>query len=180
MLHRNGYAWLGVCIATTLGVSGCDKVKINPGDSSKPTAVIKVKGSDGQYAVQSAVNMSAGSGVVELMCIVEDAQGVKQAKLDIPKGTDGCNVGGSIYSGVFQIAGLPNSLQQSLTGDADGKVLTKLPLLATIKGPLTCTVPGAGTGVPYGAKIKVSCTGTNWSSNPASSTASTVLTVTLQ
>lgn len=179
MLLRK-HAWLAVCAVAGLGLTACDKVKINPNDGSKPTAVIKVKGADGQYAVQSEVKMNPTTGDVPVMCIVEDAQGVKQAKLDILTGTDACNVNGTIFTGVFQISGLPASLQQSLTGDADGKVITKLPLLATVKGPLTCSVPGNGTGVPWGAKVKVICTGTNWASNAAVSTASTTLTVNLQ
>jgi len=166
-----------------LALGGCQKVTINPNDASAPVVEIKIKGDNGQYATAGATaQMSAENGQIDLMCIATDPQGVKSVSLSFVGGSDSCTVSGAIYNGSFPTEGLPSSQKQALSGDASNQVLTKLPLLAALKGPLTCTVLGAPSqkGTPYGSKVLVQCAGTNWSSNNQVSGAVKTLEVSLK
>lgn len=175
-----GKAFIGLVVPVACLV-GCKKVVKNPADPSVPSVVIKVKGADGQYAPATQATMSAASaGALELMCIVEDPQGVKSITVNFDGQSDGCNVEGAVYNGNFDVTPVPDNLHQSLTGDANDQVITKLPMLATITGPFKCQPLGGDQGIPYGGTITVKCTGANWSSNPANDTADTTLTIKLQ
>lgn len=70
-------------------------------------------------------------------------------------------------------------LAEDLSGNSSGNVLTELPVFATIKGPMSCSVPGIGPGLPIGDKVVVTCAGDNWSSSPGSAHAQGTLTINL-
>ena len=187
-MRRRHHALIGVSLAALLAASlvallalnGCTLVPVNPNDMTPPSIVIKMKGPNGQYAPASAASFSAGSGRLDLMCIVTDPEGVQAIQLSFLGNSDSCLVdGGTIISGSFDIQGLPGNLQQSLVPNAQGQVPTELPMLATISSPLTCKVLGNPTqiGAPVGAQFTVQCTGQNWSSNPQVQGASATLTV---
>jgi hypothetical protein len=165
-----------------LGASGCKKTAIDPKDATPPVAEIKLKDATGKYVAATATTMNMASGEIEYLCTVTDDQGVQSTKLAVYAGSNSCTVGSSVYSGKFQIEGLPKEQVQTLSSDKDGKVLTKLPLFGTLKGPLGCTVFGSPSqqGEPYGAKATVQCSGTNWSADPAKRSASTALVVSLK
>jgi hypothetical protein len=170
-----------VVAAAALATRGCTKVVINPNDKSLPGVEIKVRGANNQYEVVSTASLAASSNdQLELMCIVTDPDGVKSITVTFSSGADHCTLSsGAVYDGAFTIKTVPSTLSQTLQGDASQNVLTKLPMLATLRGPFTCSVPSNGTGTPYGDQIKVTCIGQNWSSNAAKSTAQTTLTVSL-
>ena len=187
-MRRKNHVLIGVSLAVLtaasltalLMINGCTLVPVNPNDKTPPSVVIKVKGKDGQYAPASQASFSASSGRMDLMCIVSDPDGVQAIQLSFLGNSDSCLVaGGTVFSGAFDIQGLPGNLQQSLVANAQGQVPTELPMLATISSPLTCKVFGNPTqiGAPVGAQFTVQCTGQNWSSNPQVQGASTTLTV---
>lgn len=173
-------------LAATLLVSGaflgCNKVVKNTSDSSPPLVEIKVKGSDGQYVAASSAKLSASAAAqLEWMCIVSDANGVMSASISYAGSLDGCTIESAVWDCVAGYQPHPQDLFQKLQGDASGKVLDKLPLLATVKGPFSCTCPGQpGTGAPFGRTLKATCTGANWSSDPSKATTKKVLTIELQ
>ncbi|MEI9928186.1 MAG: hypothetical protein WDN44_11430 [Sphingomonas sp.] len=141
-----------------------------------------MKGADGQYATAQTASMNPTSGQIDLLCIITDDDGVKSASVSYSGASPSCVYGDSFDNGSFSVEGLPKDLSQTLQGD-EGKVITKLPILATLKGPLSCKSFGfpKKTGVPgNGAKVTVSCGGTNWSSDPAKNGVATSLAVTLQ
>ncbi len=171
---------VAVVVSAGLGL-GCPKVVKDVNDKTTPSVVIKVRGADGQYAVATEATMSAAaSGQLDLMCIVEDPQGVRSASLHYSSGTGACNVNGAVYTGSFTISPVPPLAKQTLEGDASGKVLTKLPLLGELNGPFSCSVPANGTGTPYGATITVTCTGSNWAADASQQTSQKKLAVKLQ
>ncbi len=142
-----------------------------------------MKGADGQYAPAATATMNPTSGQVDLICTIADNDGVKSVSVSYSGSSNGCvfgdQPGGNQNTPVI---GLPADAKQTLQGD-NGKVLTKLPILSTLKGPLTCEGFGfpKKVGVPSsGTKITVSCSGSNWSSDPSKNGAATSLTVTLQ
>lgn len=143
---------------------------------------IKVKGSDGQYVDASTAKLSAtAAGQLDWMCIVSDANGVMSASISYASSLDGCTIQSAVWDCVAGYQPHPQDLFQKLEPDASGQVLDKLPLLATVKGPFTCTCPGqAGTGAPLGRNLKATCTGANWSSDPSMATTKKVLTIELQ
>ena len=114
------------------------------------------------------------------MAKVEDPQGVKGIKLQYLNATSkSCTTpSGAFYSGTFVIA-LPGPVEQTLPG-TNGQTLTMLPLLTFITGPLTCSVPGGRPRFPLGHTFTLRATGTNWSSNVQTATASKDLAVTIQ
>jgi hypothetical protein len=170
---------LAALLATCFAVANCTKTQPDPNDSSAPTVVIKIKGNDGQYAPATQVNLSV-SGSLDLMCQVEDPQGVKSIALSYNGIGDACTVDSTPYNGSYPITPLPAPAQQELQGDSSGNVITSVPLFAQLKGPFHCNVSSAGQGSPYGQEIKVNCTGKNWSSNNAVNTKQATLTVKLQ
>jgi len=175
-----GKSFMALVVPAAL-LAGCPKVVKNPQDSSTPTVVIKVRGDDGQYAPATEATMSAATAdALDLMCIVEDPQGVKSITVNFDGQSDGCNVDGAVFTGNFDVTPVPAPLHQSLQGDASGQVLTKLPMLATVKGPFKCQPLGGDEGIPYGGTVTVSCTGTNWSADPNKDSAQTKLTIKLQ
>jgi hypothetical protein len=169
-------------IIAVIGLTGCNKVYINPDDQTPPMVEIKVKGSDGQYSAASEVNMSVSQpSTLDIMCIVTDPDGVKSANLDFDPYVETCTIGDTPSSQAkYLYQPLPQDLFQSVGGDSSGKVLDEVPLLATLKGPFTCTFPGEPPGVPYGTTIKVFCDGSNWSSNTAKQSSERVLTIHLK
>jgi hypothetical protein len=173
-------------VAATLlvigAVLGCNKVVKNTSDKSPPQVEIKVRGPDGQYVPASSAKLSAsGAGQLDWMCIVSDANGVMSASISYAGSLDGCTIQSAVWDCVAGYQAHPQDLFQKLQGDANGQVLDKLPLLATVKGPFTCTCPGqSGTGVPFGRTLKATCTGANWSSDPSKATTKKVLTIELQ
>jgi hypothetical protein len=170
---------LTALVAACFAVANCKKTQPDPNDSSAPTVVVKVRGSDGQYAPATEANLGVAGGL-DLMCQVEDPQGVKSIALAYTGTGNACNVNGSVYNGSFPITPLPTPAQQDFQPDSSGNVPASIPLFAQIGGPLHCSVSGAGQGSPYGQEIKVYCTGKNWSSNNAVNTKQSLMTVKLQ
>lgn len=159
------------------------KVPINPNDQTRPIVEIKVRGTDGQYTPASTASLYTTSGSLDLLTLATDPQGIYSISIDFLGQSKSCTLsGGAFYNGSFPILGLPAPLKQTLKGDASGNVLTKLPLLATIKTPLTCKVLGnpTQTGYPIGSKVTVQVVGRNWSSNDQTKTTVKNLTVTLK
>jgi hypothetical protein len=172
---------LGLCTAALSLSIGCKTNGPDTKDSTPPTVEIKVKGANGQYAPASSATLAISNGdALDLMCINSDPQGVSSIALDYSNHSDSCTTGGgAIYDGSFTIDGLPAPATQNLAPN-QGQVLTSIPLLATVKGPLTCSIPPQLKGFPFGAKVKVTCTGKNYSSNSQTSTAVKTLDITLQ
>ena len=173
---------LTACLAALTLATGCKKNQKNPNDSTPPTVEIKVKGGNGQYAPAATASLAtASTDRVDLMCVNSDPEGVSSISLNFSNHSDSCTTdGGAIFSGSFSILGVPSAETQDLQPDAQGQVLTTIPLLATVKAPLTCSVPGQpGKAFPYGAKVTVTCTGKNWSSNNQVSTTVKTLTIDL-
>jgi hypothetical protein len=163
-------------------LGGCKKVVKNLNDTTPPTVVIKVRGVDGQYAPATTALLSTTKGSLDMICINSDPEGVSSIDLTFIKQVDSCTTAdGGVFSG-YNILGLPPDLHLDVQPDPQGNVPTSIPLLATVKGPLTCNVFGTPPqqGFPIGAKVMATCTGKNWSSNAQKSTAQKVLTITLQ
>jgi hypothetical protein len=163
----------------------CTKVVKDTTDPSKPDVVIKVRGSDGQYAPATQTTFHFGAGnELDFMCIVGDPGGVSKAQVTYSSTVDGCTSGSTVSSGVtIYLTGLPDPMLQTLSPDPQGKVLASLPLLGQVKGPLGCYGYSGGikfTGVPQGDTLVITCSGENWSSNAAARSASKKLTVNLQ
>jgi hypothetical protein len=157
-------------------LAGCKTVPVNPGDSTDPSVVIKLRGGDGQWHAQSTLDLQGSP--IQAMAVVDDPQGVKGISLQYVNGTSQhCTVSGSIYTGSFYL-GAPGPVQQTLSGSS-GKVPTTLPLIVTIPGSFTCTVPSIGVGIPIGYTLRLRATGTNWSSNASNATATTDLQIEL-
>jgi len=159
------------------------KVPINPKDKTPPTVEIKVRGTDGQYTPASTASLSTANGSLDLLTLAADPQGIYSIAISFLGQSNSCTLnGGAFYNGSFPILGLPAPLKQTLKGDASGNVITNLPLLATIKTPLTCKVLGnpTQTGYPIGSKVTVQVVGQNWSSNDQTKTTLKNLTVTLK
>jgi len=168
-------------VAGVIAGTGCKKVVKNTNAKTPPAVEIKVRGSDGQYAVASEASLAAGApGQLELLCIVHDNEGVKSISLSFSSQVDACNVGGAIYTGVFSLATVPAPQFQGLSGDASGQVLEQVPLMATVTGPFSCTVPGNGTGTPYGTEIVATCDGHNWAADPSKAKGTAKLTIKLK
>jgi len=176
---------LGVALTVA---GGCEKTKINPNDSSKPSAEVKVRASGGgEYKAMSETTLSTG-GSLDLMCIITDPQGVKSAFLGFSGHSDNCTVGSSFYSGGFSIKTMPTNLNQQLQGDAQGNVITSLPILSDLNGPFTCSVykppctqgDACSHGAPITGVITVTCSGENWSANAQNQKATATLKITLQ
>jgi hypothetical protein len=164
-----------------IGVFGCNKIVKDTNDKSPPQVEIKVRGADGQYADASSVKLDVrGTGQLDWMCIVSDANGVKSVSISYGGSLDGCTIGSAVWDCVAGYQPHPQNLFQKIDPDPQGKVLDKLPLLATVNGPLSCTCPGQqGTGAPIGRSLKAICTGANWSSDPTKSTTTKTLTIEL-
>lgn len=168
-----------VAIPMALGLllmAGCDTVPIDPRDSSKPTVTIKVNGPNG-FQPQTSVNHgnSTEQLPIEIMCIVEDSQGVKSLKLKVSDDTvSTAFCGGGLYNGSFLVDNLPAPIADTLSGSS-GKVPTKLSAILEIPGILSlATSPPGEAGPCYPANntsITVQCTGGNWSSNLGTATA---------
>jgi hypothetical protein len=157
-------------------LAGCTTVPVNPGDISEPSVVIKLRGSDGQWDAQSTLDLNGSP--IQAMAVVDDQQGVKRVSLQYVNGTaQHCTVSGAFYNGSFSL-GAPGPVQQSLSGSS-GKVPTTLPLIVTIPGSFTCTVPNVGEGTPIGYTLLLRATGTNWSSNASNASATTDLQIKL-
>lgn len=166
-------------------LAGCKKSGINPNDSTKPTAELLVKDASGQYVAQQNVSMSPSSGQVDFICKINDPEGVQSVKISYVGSTKSCVFNGDQpQSGpTVPIKGLPAEAKQVLQGDSQGKVLTSLSLLSTLKAPLTCDSVGfpKQTGFPgSGEKVTIFCAGTNWSSNPNNNGVGTSLDITLK
>lgn len=168
-------------VAALALLAGCDKATINPNDASKPKAEILVKQSNGQFAVASTATLTSG-GQVKIMCRITDNDGVKSAQLSFQGGTSSnCTVGSAVFSGSFPLSPpLPAPQQQTLSGDANNKVLKVLPLMADINDE-SCTVFGQQQkGRPLGHTITATCEGKNWSSNAQNQGDSTQLQIKVQ
>jgi hypothetical protein len=167
----------GAILAAFLS-QGCETVKPNPADSTAPKVEIRVKGSDGQWVPQSAVN--SGDEPVKVECLVSDPEGVRSISLEFSGSTsDNCTVGGTPFNGSFHLI-LPSSQTQDLQGNAQGEVLTVLPLFADV-GPFTCTVSSQQppNGRPIGHVVTATCTGKNWSSSAQNQSAQAKLKITV-
>lgn len=168
-------------VVATLFAANCNQLIKNTNDQTPPQIEIKMKGAGGSYDAASSAQLSAGAaGQLELMCIVSDADGVKSIDITYSTTVDACTIQGSDTICVASYKPQPQPLSQDLGGDPNGKVVDKLPVLFTVKGPFTCTCLGGSPGVPYGQSIKVTCTGQNWSSDPSKRSAQKVFTINLQ
>jgi len=157
---------------------GCKTVKPNPADSTPPKVELKVKDNNGQWVTQSTASISAEALNVE--CIVSDPDGVRSISLTFSGATsDSCTVGSSVFNGSFHLS-LPAPQTQDLQGNAQGEVLTVLPLFANV-GPFTCTVPGQQppNGRPLGHVVTATCVGKNWSSSAQHQSAQAQLKITV-
>jgi len=161
---------------------GCATVPINPNDSSPPKVTIKVNGPNG-YQEQASVDYGNNTAQqpVEIMCIVEDPQGVKSIDMRFSKGavkTAYC--GGATYGGTWVVGGLPSPVGDTLSGSS-GKVPTKLAGIMKISGILELmSKPPKVTETCYPAnntKVVLRCRGGNWSSNAGVSTTTKYLDV---
>jgi hypothetical protein len=172
---------LSLFTAALVLTTGCKTNGPNTNDSTPPNVEIKVKGTNGQYAVASSATLAtSSSNTLDLMCVNSDPEGVSSIALNYSDHSDSCTTGdGAIYSGSFTITGLPAPATQNLAPN-QGQVLTSIPLLATVKAPLSCSIPPQLKGFPYGAKVTVTCTGKNYSSNSQTSTTVKTLAITLQ
>lgn len=176
---------MGRALVLAAALPACTKVVKDTADQSKPDVVIKVRGSDGQYApaTQTTFHFAAGNAL-DFMCIVSDPGGVSKAQVTYSSTVDGCTSGSEVSSGVtIYLTGLPGPLLQTLAPDPQGKVLASLPLLGQVKGPLGCYGYSGGikfTGVPQGDTLEITCDGENWSANAAKKSASQKLTVHLE
>jgi hypothetical protein len=170
---------LTALLAACFAAANCKKKQPDPNDSTPPTVVIKVRGGDGQYepATETALSMN---GSLDLMCLVEDPEGVKSVELSYAGTASKCNVEGDLHVGSFQIKPLPPPAKLDLQGDSSGDVTTSAPVYSQLKGPFSCTVSFLPPGVPSGQEIKVNCGGTNWSENDAVKFKQTTLIVKLQ
>jgi hypothetical protein len=170
----------GVVLAAMIAaLPACTLVSKDLNDTSPPEVVIKVRGSDGQYAPATETKLSV-TGSLDLVCVVSDPGGVSMIDVTFSGATDSCTTGtGGVYSGSFSITPLPAELKQTLQGNASGQVLSSLPIFATLAGPFMCSIPGVGKGFPYGDTITVSCVGENWSQNPQKKSAKKSLAVKL-
>lgn len=176
MLHRNGYAWLAVGAVLTL-TAGCEQSPINTNDPTPPTAVIKVKGVDGQFVAQTAIDVAPDETQINLICIIQDQDGVHDATLTFVGTSPACRTAqGDSTQGPYTLEGPPLPATQVLTGNEEGEALTQVPLAAAVNLPFVCTVPG-GKGEPNGGTVVAECSGKNWATTPG--TASTKLTMTL-
>ena len=172
-----------VVVLSLITVVGCATVPINPNDSSPPKVTIKVNGPNG-YQEQTSVNYGNNTAQqpIEIMCIVEDPQGVKSIDLRVSDTTvDAAYCGGAVYSpGNYVVDGLPSPVVDTLSGSS-GKVPTKLPGIIKISGILElATKPLGVTETCYPAnntKVIVRCRGGNWSSNAGVSTTTKYLDV---
>jgi hypothetical protein len=162
-----------------LVAAGCKKSMVNPNDSTPPKVEIQVRTNGGAYTATNEVKLGVNDSL-DIMCVVTDDDGLSSASMDFSGAASTCTVQSSVFNGSFSIQPLPAPMTQPVQPDANGNVLTKLPLLATLKGPFTCQVPGNGTGSPFGQTIKVTCTGQNWSSNAQNKTTQKMLKVNLQ
>jgi hypothetical protein len=179
LMTRTNALVVGLIVAG--GALGCNKVVKNTSDKSPPQVEIKVRGADGQYAAASTAKLSATTvDQLEWMCIVSDASGVRSVSITYASSLDGCTIQSGVWSCAASYEPHPKDLFQKLEGDATGKVLDKLPMLATVKGPFSCSCPGQGTGAPFGRTIRATCTGANWSSDASKATTHKVLTIELQ
>lgn len=172
---------LGLFTAALSLSIGCKTNGPNTNDSTPPTVEIKVKGANGQYATASSATLAVSSNdALDLMCVNSDPEGVSSIALSYSNHSDSCTTGGgAIYSGSFTIDGVPAPATQNLSPN-QGQVLTSIPLLATVKAPLSCSIPPQLKGFPYGAKVTVTCTGKNYSSNSQASTTVKTLDIKLQ
>ena len=169
-------------LASAMLLTSCSSALVNKdlSDTTPPQAVFKVRDANGQFTPATSATLSV-SGTLDLVCLVSDAGGVKMLDLTFSAPATSCTTGtGTVYNGAFSVTPLPAELHQTLQGDASGKVLSSLPMYATLAGPFTCSIPGTGTGIPYGATIKVTCEGQNWSQVPQKNVTVAVLPVKLQ
>lgn len=173
-----------ICLtAAAVMLAACaDKAPINTSDATQPKAELLVRPGTGQYvAAADAKYPVSGNDPLDYMCKITDANGVKQAKLTFSKFSNSCtDTNGSVWNGSFAIDGVAPDAAQTLQGDSSGNVLTTLPILGTLHGPFSCHPPSNKPGAPYGTAIKVTCTGYNWSSDPAKQSASVSVSVKLQ
>lgn len=162
---------------SVVALAGCSQVPINPNDSTLPKVTIKVNGTSG-YVEQSSVDHSNSSAQlpIEIMCIVEDPQGVKSIDLHVSDSTvDAAYCGSAVYKpGNYFVGGLPAPIKDILSGSS-GKVPNKLAGIIKIGGILKLsTNPPNVSGVCYpgnNTNITIRCRGGNWSSNQGASTA---------
>jgi hypothetical protein len=184
MKHRTLSIFV-VSIAAISFLGGCTTVKKNVNDSTPPTVVIKVRDNKtGQYAQATTASLSPADGNLDIMCINSDPEGVSSIDLSFSIHSDSCTVDGSPAVESFTINNAPKTLHQDLQPDAQGNVLTSIPMLAQLNGPFGCTWFGPDNqpvkGYPYGGKLVATCVGKNWSSNSLNNSAASKLTISLQ
>ncbi len=170
---NNKTLWLLLSVLSLAAfLTACDKVPINPNDSSPPTVEFKIKNESGQYEKAGNKPLN-GFDTMTFSCVAVDPQGIKSVALTFePHHATNCLIEKTFFKdgAPFPITGVPSDLGQSIVGDSENKVLTKL-LLFSDFGPVRCSVPGKGEGFPIDNYIKVTCSGENWSNNPAASKA---------
>src|SRR5260221_70917 len=172
---------LAVCMAVLTIAIGCKTNGPNNNDKTPPNVEIKVRGTNGQYAPATTATLAVSSSdALDLMCVNSDPEGVSSIALSYSNHSDSCTTGdGAVYSGSFSIQGVPSPATQNLAPN-QGQVLTSIPLLAIVQDSLSCSIPPQQKGFPYGAKVTVTCTGKNYSSNSQNSTTVKTLDIKLQ
>ena len=170
MNRRTGVAFfVPLCF---VGLAGCSSAPINKNDGSKPEVTIKVEGPNG-YEEQASQDHSDSSEMppINIMCVVEDPEGVRSLQLEVSDPTvDTVYCAGNLHTISSKVEGLPTPKNISVTADEAPQKLANLIIIPG--GVLYTAKPPNEPGPCSPAKnthITVRCTGTNWSSDAASS-----------
>jgi hypothetical protein len=157
--------WLFLSILSlTVFLTACDRVPLNTHDHTLPTVELKIKNASGQFQEAVDQNLYTSGETLTFSCVAVDLDGIKSVELTFsPHHATNCYIEKKLFDdGPFSITGIPSDLAAASTADSENKVPVKLPLIADF-GPIACSVPGKGDGVPMNNEITVTCKGENWS-----------------
>lgn len=163
MTQRAVLTVLGAMLAT-----GCDLVPIDADDASNPTATFRVKDAQGQWqnATEVDYHTNTAQAPVEIMCVVEDPQGVRSIDLRVSDPTvDHFQCQGSLYGYSATVEDLPEPIGEVLSGST-GTVPTTLPAFTELADIFFVdALPPAESGPcspGQNTLIALRCTGENW------------------
>lgn len=160
--------------------AGCGSMALDSTDDSPPVVELLVQRPNGLYAVARKATLAPG-GKLKVLCRVSDRQGVKRVGLAFAgANATRCTVGGSAFDGVFPLHPPPPAdAAQDISGSAHEAPIT-VPLFAEVNDA-TCAVDGqAQAGRPLGHEIVATCSGMNWSADPARNQATAKLAITIR
>jgi type 1 fimbria pilin len=124
----------------------------------------------------TAIALTNGQKIVEIMCATHDYEGIKSIELSFSGGTsNSCTVNSQTASGSYYVQ-LPNLQTETFAGEWWEK--TTAHLKATVVRP-TCTVSGQ-QGIPFGHVITAHCKVQNFGSDPQKNHAEATLPLTVQ